>query len=77
MVKKMLVTPRAAQTVKTAVAIRVSAHDIRDRAYGLFQERGRGHGHDVEDWLVAEAELLQGRNTEVTSPSPEIQRRLG
>ena len=77
MVKKMLVTPRAAQTVKTEDTIRVSAHDIRDRAYELFQERGRGHGHDVEDWLVAEGELLQSRNAEVVPPSPDIQRRLG
>lgn len=30
---------------------------IRRRAYELYEERGRGDGHDVEDWLEAEAEI--------------------
>jgi DUF2934 family protein len=30
---------------------------IRLRAYTLFEERGREDGHDVDDWLRAEAEL--------------------
>ena len=30
---------------------------IRTRAYQLFEERGYEHGHDLEDWLAAEAEL--------------------
>jgi Protein of unknown function (DUF2934) len=25
----------------------------------LFEERGRSDGHDLEDWLQAEAEVLQ------------------
>jgi hypothetical protein len=32
---------------------------IRQRAYELFERRGRDHGHEVEDWLQAEAEVLQ------------------
>jgi hypothetical protein len=31
---------------------------IRERAYQLFEERGRENGHDLEDWLQAEIELL-------------------
>lgn len=31
---------------------------IRVRAYELFEQRGFEHGHDVEDWLTAEAEIL-------------------
>ncbi len=31
---------------------------IRERAYQLFEARGRELGHDVEDWLQAEAEIL-------------------
>ena len=27
------------------------------RAYQLFEQRGRQDGHDVEDWLQAEAEI--------------------
>jgi hypothetical protein len=30
---------------------------IRIRAYQLFEQRGRTHGHDVEDWFRAEAEV--------------------
>jgi hypothetical protein len=31
--------------------------EIRRRAYAFFEERGREDGHDVDDWLRAEAEL--------------------
>jgi Protein of unknown function (DUF2934) len=31
--------------------------EIRRRAYELYEGRGCEHGHDVEDWLRAEAEL--------------------
>lgn len=31
---------------------------IRERAYQLYERRGREDGHDVEDWLEAEAEIL-------------------
>ncbi len=31
---------------------------IRARAYELFAERGYEHGHDREDWLRAESEVL-------------------
>jgi len=30
---------------------------IRIRAYQLFEQRGRAHGHDVEDWFRAVAEI--------------------
>lgn len=30
---------------------------VRVRAYQLFEQRGYEHGHDVEDWLIAEAEV--------------------
>jgi Protein of unknown function (DUF2934) len=32
---------------------------IRQRAYELYEVRGREDGHDVEDWLQAEEEILQ------------------
>ena len=55
----------------------IPTETISQRAYTLFQARGSTHGHDVEDWLVAEAELQNGTNTEVTSPSADTLRRLG
>lgn len=30
---------------------------IRRRAYDLYEQRGRVDGHDLDDWLQAEAEL--------------------
>jgi hypothetical protein len=31
--------------------------EIRCRAHELYEERGREDGHDVDDWLRAEAEI--------------------
>lgn len=31
---------------------------IRVRAYQFYQERGCENGHDLEDWLQAEAEIV-------------------
>ena len=31
---------------------------MRLRAYRFFEERGYEHGHDLDDWLRAEAEVL-------------------
>jgi Protein of unknown function (DUF2934) len=32
---------------------------IRERAYALYEERGREDGHAVEDWLRAEEEITE------------------
>ena len=32
---------------------------IRFRAYELYEHRGKGHGHDLEDWLQAQSEVVQ------------------
>lgn len=31
---------------------------IQLRAYELFEKRGYQHGHDLDDWLQAEAEVM-------------------
>ena len=31
---------------------------IAARAYELFERRGKIHGHDVDDWLSAESEVV-------------------
>jgi hypothetical protein len=38
-------------------------HAIRHRAYELYVQRGMAHGHAVEDWLKAEAELIHGHSS--------------
>ena len=31
---------------------------IRARAYEIYEDRGRGDGHALDDWLEAKAEVL-------------------
>ena len=52
-------------TVKLPVKLPepVPERTIRHRAYELYVERGRTHGHAVDDWLKAEAELVSGHST--------------
>ncbi len=34
-------------------------HQIRERAYELYEQRGRRDGHDLDDWLIAESEVTR------------------
>ena len=78
MLNKKTVAPRAAKSsAKADVAPPFTPAAISRRAYSLFQAHGGEHGHDVEDWLLAEAELGEGHNTDVVLPSADKQRRLG
>jgi hypothetical protein len=38
-------------------------HQIRLRAYELYEARGREDGHEVEDWLRAEDEMREKKVT--------------
>lgn len=62
--------PTTASTIMTAESTgaaedRPSAHavvepvpgDVARRAYELFEQRGREHGRDLDDWYQAEREL--------------------
>ena len=31
---------------------------VRDRAYQLYEKRGYAHGHALDDWLEAKAEVM-------------------
>ena len=39
---------------------------IRQRAFELFELRGRQDGHDFDDWLLAETEVL-GKPTKLAN----------
>jgi len=39
-------------------SVELTEEYIRERAYQLYEERGRQDGHDMEDWLQAEAEIF-------------------
>jgi DUF2934 family protein len=34
-------------------------HQIRLRAYELYEARGRKHGHELDDWLRAKEEIRE------------------
>lgn len=36
---------------------------IRLRAFEIYQQRGKGDGYEMEDWLQAESEVLQSQRT--------------
>jgi len=46
-----------AQLAPAAGSAPSAEEQIRHRAYQLYEQRGCEHGHDVEDWLMAEREL--------------------
>ncbi|MEW5729112.1 MAG: DUF2934 domain-containing protein [Pseudomonadota bacterium] len=58
---------------------------IKQRAYGMWERAGRPSGRDLEYWLQAEQEVMQGHgfaNTEPTAPPlagehPGASARLG
>ena len=43
---------------------------IRQRAFELYEARGREDGHEVEDWLRAEEELTE--TAEVRLPEKKV-----
>lgn len=47
---------------------RLPDRDIAHRAYELYEQRGREHGHEVDDWLQAERELV----SRAVSPSRDL-----
>jgi hypothetical protein len=50
--------------------IHISPSQIASRAYERFLKRGGEHGHDLEDWLSAERELLaEARGKTDASPA--------
>ncbi|MGA2203852.1 MAG: DUF2934 domain-containing protein [Terriglobales bacterium] len=40
---------------------------IRQRAYRLYEERGRLDGNAMDDWLTAEAEVLGSRQAKAAT----------
>lgn len=53
--------PKATKTQPADVAAdRNLEEQIRLRAYALYVDRGSEDGHDLDDWLRAEAEFTAG-----------------
>ena len=51
--QEILSNPGSAEQARPAV----SEEQIAERAYALYEARGREHGHDLDDWLQAQREL--------------------
>ena len=49
---------------------------IRQRAFGLFEERGTVHGNDMEDWLRAEREVVWVPKAETMEDDKQYRLRL-
>jgi Protein of unknown function (DUF2934) len=48
--------PRPSEAVQSADQIQKR---IRERAYEIYEARGREDGHDLEDWFLAELEVTR------------------
>ena len=42
---------------------------IRRRAYELYEARGRGNGHEIDDWLQAEIDIIGNATSGATAYS--------
>ena len=52
-------TNKAGKRTAARAAGSPTHEQIAARAYEIYLERGCQHGHDMDDWLQAEYELLQ------------------
>ena len=43
---------------QTPESVNERQDQIRLRAYELYEQRGRTDGHDVDDWLQAESDMI-------------------
>lgn len=50
--------------------------DIERRAYQIFEGNGRKNGHDVDDWLKAERELLVPLKIEMNQTDKVIEMKM-
>jgi hypothetical protein len=49
---------------------------VAKRAYELYLQRGSVSGHELDDWLEAEAQLTrEAAQEEQSSPQPVVRRR--
>ena len=60
-----MVNTSAISTSSTKTQAPISTVDVQEqvrrRAFELYELRGREDGHDLDDWLQAESELVQQR----------------
>ena len=55
----------------------ISRERIEKKAYELYLERGAEHGHDVEDGLLAEAQLSEEQNRDQETSESQKAKSVG
>lgn len=50
------------ENLRDGIADHALQTEIRLRAYEIYEARGKGNGHALDDWLQAEREIV-GRKT--------------
>ena len=61
---QMATLPTETRATESPVDIQ---EQVRRRAFDLYEQRGREDGHDLDDWLLAESELVQKRTKAVAA----------
>lgn len=51
-----------AQTSDEPTVVIPIEQQVKQRAYELYEQRGRADGHDLDDWLQAECEVKGTRS---------------
>jgi HSP20 family protein len=74
MVHKVNEQEKAAVPIFDELAKRLD--EIRQRAFELFETRGRDIGHAVEDWIKAEREILRSPAAEFTEKGNAYEFRI-
>ncbi|HSS37429.1 MAG TPA: DUF2934 domain-containing protein [Polyangia bacterium] len=59
-----------AKSKSSGADARPSDEEISQRAYELFLQRGSAPGHENDDWLQAEAELMEARRNAEAAFAP-------
>lgn len=49
-------------------SLEITEEYIRLHSYKLFEQRGREHGHDIDDWLQSEAEIVEKKQQSMEMP---------
>jgi len=55
---KVVTIPNPAEATRPTESTVELQEQVRRRAYELYENRGREDGHDVDDWLQAEWEVV-------------------
>jgi tRNA 2-selenouridine synthase SelU len=58
---KIVAMPKARRAAQIAHQLELPESEIARRAYEIYCARGCQHGHDLDDWLQAKAELEAAR----------------